>query len=154
LTEEAVQRSHEFRGKGYRCAESVLLAIAESRGIRSELIPRVATGFCSGLSHTCGLCGAVSGAIMGLSIAAGRDLPGQPVEPSYALVREFLQAFRARFGSTNCYELTGCDLGTEEGQSAFRASNVAERCEGFVAEATRLAMTLLQGWDRQEASRR
>jgi dihydrofolate reductase len=37
----------------------VLLAIAESQGIQPDLIPRIATGFCSGISRTGGMCGAV-----------------------------------------------------------------------------------------------
>lgn len=37
------QRAGEVFESGYYCAESVLLAVAESRGIESELIPRIAT---------------------------------------------------------------------------------------------------------------
>jgi C_GCAxxG_C_C family probable redox protein len=147
MAEEAPRRSRELFGKGYYCAESVLLAMAESRGIRSALIPRLATGFCSGVARTCGMCGAVSGAIMGLSLTAGRDLPGQSVEPSYALVAELVRAFRERFGTINCRELTGCDLGTEEGVRAFRENNVGERCASYVGEVTRMAMSLLEAWD-------
>ncbi|HOO88447.1 MAG TPA: hypothetical protein PK442_12150, partial [Synergistales bacterium] len=39
---------------GLYCAESALLAVAEARGTRSELIPNIATGFCSGMARTCG----------------------------------------------------------------------------------------------------
>ena len=45
MSEQAPQRSLELFRSGFFCAESVLLAIAESQGIQSDLIPRIATGF-------------------------------------------------------------------------------------------------------------
>jgi hypothetical protein len=56
MNEQASQRSVELFRSGFFCAESVLLAIAESQGIESDLIPRIATGFCSGISRTGGAC--------------------------------------------------------------------------------------------------
>ena len=72
MNDQAPKRSRELFNSGFYCAESVLMAIAESRGIRSDLIPRIATGFCSGMARTGGQCGAVSGAMMGISLATGR----------------------------------------------------------------------------------
>ena len=63
MSEQASQRSVELFRSGFFCAESVLQAIAESLDIRSDLIPRIATGFCSGVARTGGMCGAVSGAV-------------------------------------------------------------------------------------------
>jgi hypothetical protein len=59
MGEQVPQRSPELFRSGFFCAESVLLAIAESQGIQSDLIPRIATGFYSGISRTDGMCGAV-----------------------------------------------------------------------------------------------
>ena len=39
MSERAPQRSVELFKSGFFCAESVLLAIAESQGIRSDFIP-------------------------------------------------------------------------------------------------------------------
>ena len=50
MSNETSQRSRELFDSGFYCAESVLLAIAESQGIESDLIPRIATGFCSGIA--------------------------------------------------------------------------------------------------------
>src|SRR5512137_1149466 len=101
MSEQAPQRSLELFRSGFYCAESVLQAVAESQGIRSELIPRIATGFCSGISRTGGMCGAVSGAIMGINLAAGRNSPGESIETSYALTRELVRRFEKQFGSVN-----------------------------------------------------
>ena len=138
-------RSRELFDSGYYCAESVLLAIAEGKGIQSSLIPKIATGFCSGLSRTCSLCGAVSGAIMALNLFTGRSYPGESVEDNYAAVRKLLGMFEKKFGSTNCRRLTGCDLSTEEGQESFKANNLEEQCKRYTEEAARMAMLLIEG---------
>jgi len=143
MIEQAAQRSRELFESGYYCAESVVLAIAERQGLQSNLLPRIATGFCSGLARTCGMCGAVSGAIMGLGLATGRTAPTESVTQNYVLVRKLLDTFEVRYGTTNCQELLGCDLGTAEGQQIFRANELVERCKRFTEEATQIAMSLI-----------
>jgi hypothetical protein len=81
---------------------------------------------------------------MGISLFTGRGSPSESVLPAYDMVREFLKMFEARFGSTNCRDLTGCDLGTDEGQDYFKKNNLLERCKGYTEEATRMAMLLIQ----------
>ena len=131
MDERIPQRSRELFDSGFYCAESVLLAMAESKGIKSEFIPGIATGFCGGISGTCGICGAVSGAIMGLNLFTGRNSPEETVDKNYKLVRQLIGMFKGKFGSTNCEELTGCNLGTEEGLQAFRESGQKEKCREY-----------------------
>jgi len=118
--------------------------VAESKNIQSELIPKIATGFCSGVSRTCGTCGAVNGAIMAINIFYGRDIPDELVDKSYIMVRKLISMFESKFGSTNCKQLIGCDLGTEEGQNTFKSNNLIERCKGYTEEATRMAMSIIE----------
>jgi hypothetical protein len=70
--EQAARRAREFFDQEYLCGESVLLAVAESRGLANEWIPRAASGFCSGLARTGGLCGALSGGILAINLVLGR----------------------------------------------------------------------------------
>lgn len=143
IVEKTADRSVKLFKSGYYCAESVLLAIAEEKGIQSELIPKIATGFCSGTSRMCGQCGAVNGAILSINLLTGRNDPNSPVEKNYALVRKFLTVFEEKFGSTNCRTLIGCDLGTEEGQSYFKIHGLKKDCFGYTKEATRMALLIL-----------
>ncbi len=143
MSEQASQRSVELFKSGYFCAESVLSAIAENQGIQSELIPKIATGFCSGIARTGGMCGAVSGALMGINLAAGRSSPSESIEPSYTLTQKLISQFERQFGSVNCRELIGCDLATEEGQRTFMENNLMERCHQYAGEATRMAISLI-----------
>jgi C_GCAxxG_C_C family probable redox protein len=145
----APKRSRELFNTGYYCAESVLMAIAESRGIQSDLIPRIATGFCSGMARTGGQCGAVSGAMMGIGLATGRQSETETVDHNYALIQELMKRFEKQFGSTNCRMLLGCDLGTTEGQQTFQANHLIEHCFEYAEGATRIALSLLE--DRDQA---
>ncbi len=118
------------------CAESVLLAVGEGLGCASPLIPRLATGFCSGLARTCGPCGALNGGVMAIGLALGRDSGCEPLDRAYAPVQEFVEFFAETFGSVNCHDLTGCDFGTAGGQLAFRERGVKQEvCLPLVAAA-------------------
>lgn len=144
MIDEISRKSGELFESGYYCGESVLLAIAEGKGIESDFIPRIATGFCSGVARTCGTCGAVSGGIMAISLFLGRDHKDESVVESYTAVRKLLQMFERTFGSINCRQLIGCDLGTEEGQNFFKTNNLRNQCRRYTEEATKMAMQLIQ----------
>jgi C_GCAxxG_C_C family probable redox protein len=152
MSEQASQRSLELFKSGYFCAESVLLAIAESQGIQSDLIPKIASGFCSGIARTGGMCGAVSGAIMGINLMAGRSSPSESLEFSYGLTQKIIGLFEKQYGSVNCRQLIGCDLATEAGQRTFLENNLMERCHQYAAEATRTALSLMAELYRSRAT--
>jgi len=144
ISDRTAERSGELFQQGFCCAESVLQAVAESRGIQSELIPKIATGLCGGMGRTGGICGAISGGVLAINLATGRRNPQDPRAENERLVRLFLAECRATFGATDCAQLIGCRLDTPEGQQYFKEHNLRERCAGFVREAARLASELIE----------
>jgi C_GCAxxG_C_C family probable redox protein len=144
-TIQVAQRSEELFRQGFCCAESVLLAIAESRGLKSELIPKIATGLCGGVGRSGGLCGAVSGGVLALNMVAGRSHPSQSPEANHRLVRALLSQFEAKFGTTTCERLIGCRLDTPEGHQHFKDNQLREKtCQGLVKEAAGMVSALLE----------
>jgi len=137
-------RARELFQSGFKCAESVLLSIAEAQGIQSDLIPAIATGFCSGMARTGGMCGAVAGSVLGLGLVYGRQTADQSVDALYAVEKQFLQEFIRRFGCMSCEGLIHCDFNTEEGKAAYYAQNLQERCYQYVEEAANLVMKLIE----------
>lgn len=119
--------------------------MAESKNIHSELIPKIATGFCGGMAHTCGICGAVSGGIMAIGLFTGRNKSDESSKKNYAAVQKLVNRFQGKFKTTNCKELTGCDLGTEEGLKKFKENNIMSKCRQYTEEATRITMTIIAG---------
>lgn len=135
-----VRRSAEDAfASGLYCAESVVLALADAQGIESELLPRVATAFCSGMGRMCGTCGALTGAIMGIGLALGRSEAGGAVQPSYAATQRLIREFEQEFGARDCHVLLGCDLNTPEGQATFRENRLGERCARYTGKAAEIA---------------
>ena len=140
MIDNAPTRAKALFESGYYCAESVLLAASESLEVSCDAIPRIATGLCSGVARTGGLCGALLGGILAIGLGLGRDRSDESVEPVYDAVASLLKSFSDRYGATSCGDLTGCDLGTDEGQVRFRETSQHERCEEYVAMATELAL--------------
>jgi hypothetical protein len=81
---------------------------------------------------------------MAISLLIGRNSPIESVLPAYDTVRKLLETFEARFGTTNCQDLTGCDLGTDEGQNYFKSNNLIDQCKQYTEESTRIAMSLIE----------
>lgn len=144
MIDETSKRSGELFKLGYRCAESVLLSVAESKDIQSEMIPKISTGFCGGMARTCGICGAVSGGIMAISLLYGRSSPNEPIDKSYIPVKKFVKMFESKYGTTNCKQLIGIDLGTEEGRTQFISENKIGQCEKYTEDATRMVMLIIE----------
>ncbi len=81
---------------------------------------------------------------MGLSLLYGRNLPDQSVDKCYTAVQKLTDRFTEKFGSTNCKKLTGCDLGTKEGQNTFKSKNIFERCKNYTEEAAGMVMAIIE----------
>ena len=128
---------------GCACAESVVATLAERQGIHSDLIPAMATGFCGGVSRRGGMCGAVSGAVMAIGMVNGRRSAADSREPNYAATQALVDGFVKAFGSTNCLDLLGLGLDTEEGQAEFRARGLMKRCRGFTCRAAEMAAEIV-----------
>lgn len=79
---------------------------------------------------------------MALGLLESRSQPGAPVDDIYRQVQTLVQRFEAQFGADDCQTLTGCHLGTQEGQASYRATNQKEKCLDYVAEVTRMVLEL------------
>ncbi len=117
--------------------------MAESKGIKSDLIPKIATGFCGGMSNTNGVCGAISGGILAINMISGRNRISDPREENNLKVQKLVASFDKQFCSTQCYTLTGCDLRTDEGQEKYNINKCYELCDKFVFKATELTLDLI-----------
>ena len=136
----------EAFASGYNCAQSVLHAFAEELGMDEDTATRVAASFGGGMGRSGGPCGALTGALMALSLATASLDPAdkEAKERNYALTLRFVEAFAARFGSTTCPGLLGYPIGTPEGLQAVREQGLfASRCPGYVRGAAEIAGELL-----------
>jgi hypothetical protein len=58
-------------------------------------------------------------------------------------VQELVDGFVKEFGSINCPELIGVDLGRDDGRAEFRARGLIARCRGFACRSAELAAEII-----------
>jgi C_GCAxxG_C_C family probable redox protein len=120
------------------------MAVGESFDFDTHLIPQIATGFCSGIARTGGMCGALSGAIMAIGVVEGRKSSDESVEDVYHTIQQLLDAFETEFGSTSCMGLLNCDLRTSEGMNYYLENDLEKQCLHYTQGATRITLSLLE----------
>lgn len=91
-TESETAASMRFTG-GYYCAESVLLALAETNGQHTNGLSRIVSGMCGGVSRTGGMCGALLGGIAAFGLLFGRDHGSDDKEMVYTLTYHLSNQF-------------------------------------------------------------
>lgn len=133
------ERTKRYFNSGYNCAESVLLTVNEQFSSTREdvksLVPRIATGFGGGIARNGDTCGAVTGGVMAISLALGRDTSEESRDPCYPAVDQFYNDFVKTFGTCKCRELTGIDLRDTGGAEAYRRRIHSEVCTPMVVWA-------------------
>lgn len=126
---------------GYNCAQSVILSFADDLKFSKELAQKMAAGFGGGMGKQQETCGAVTGAIMVLGILKGEEVNNNEELKSaaYGGVKELIRDFVATYKTTQCRELIGCDLNTQEGSAKFKEEKILETvCAGCVKKAVEI----------------
>jgi C_GCAxxG_C_C family probable redox protein len=132
--------------RGYNCAQSVLLTMFEQWNGKSDVIPKIATGFGGGIGRCGSVCGALSGGIMALGIKYGTNEPSLEKRlKTYKLAQKFYRQFEKEHGSVLCRELIGYDLSKpKELEKAKKAKVFDEKCVNFVRRAVESLLELVE----------
>jgi C_GCAxxG_C_C family probable redox protein len=142
--EEVIEQAISYADQGFLCVESVLKALADMKGVESEYIPAIASGMAAGVARTSQICGAVSGAILGLGLWFGRSELVVGDRSPYWYSRLFLDRWMGVHSSSNCTELLGVDLDDPEEYEVFGSESMWEnKCKLYIREATGLAYDVL-----------
>jgi C_GCAxxG_C_C family probable redox protein len=133
---------------GLNCAQSVLGEFAEELGLDLDMAYRVACGFGGGIGGTGDKCGAVTGSVIVLGLAACG--PDPRTRSSRVLmdrqVQSFVERFEAKLGTTLCRDLLGCDIRTPEGLAEAATLDLFKtRCPQYVKDAVEILEEMLPG---------
>lgn len=114
---------------GFNCAQSVLISYKDKMNINEDDLLKISCGFGGGMGRLQNTCGTVIGAcmIIGLKYGKYKKEDNEAREKTYRLVREFDAEFKKINKTTNCRELLGCDLLTEEGKKYLKDNNLTEK---------------------------
>jgi C_GCAxxG_C_C family probable redox protein len=138
---QATKQALSLFDSGCNCAQAVLCSLAKARGLEQEAALRIATGFGGGMGRLGATCGAVTGAFMALGLEHGMTRMDQAdrKESTYAAVQTFAHSFRERFGTLDCRELLGVDIGTQEGMKAAKERKLfTGKCPTYVEAAVEI----------------
>ena len=137
-------RARDLFLQGYFCAESVLMALAQTHGRDADGLCRLMTGFCGGMGRSGGMCGALTGGIAAIGMLFGRKDNNASKDECYTLTYKLVREFEKRFGSTTCAGLLGCDISTHEGDEFFTKQGLEEEiCARVTEESAELLQELI-----------
>ena len=131
---------------GFNCSQSVFASFAVDMGMERDVALKTAQSFGGGMAQMGQTCGAVTGAFMVIGLKYGRTRADddEAKRRTYALVREFVEQFKARNGTILCRELLGCDISTPEGNRAAKEKGLFSTvCPGFVRDAVGILEKIL-----------
>lgn len=137
------ERSVEFFCKGFNCAQATAASFAEDAGLTEQQVTTMMAGFGGGIGGTREMCGAVSAMVWTLGVAGGNYDPNDNAAKTalYTNVREAIDEFKDKFGTTCCKELllkAGCLPKPEP--SVRNAEYYSKRpCAHFVEAAADIA---------------
>ena len=130
----------------FNCSQALFVAFRDAERIDEKTALKLATVFGAGVACTGGTCGAVSGALMAISMKHGRgDLDAVDAKTqTYKLGRRFMDEFKKQNGSCICEELLGMNIADPENMAKAQAAGVFEtKCYDLVKSAAEILDRML-----------
>lgn len=113
MKEKYVQQASQLSNEGYNCAQAVACAFIDLLDIDEKTLFKLSEGFGGGMGGLDGTCGAISGAILVISLLNSSGDANQPTkEKTYNIVKEIFDKFVREIGSSVCKEIKGIETGT------------------------------------------
>jgi C_GCAxxG_C_C family probable redox protein len=133
--------------QGLNCAQSVVRAVMEHAGLEgADAVASAALAMGGGIGRTGKACGAMTGAVMAVGLAADRHTPGDlrtRKHEAYRLAGDLVRQFTEACGGADCATILGFSWNDAGAAERARRENVhVARCTPCVrwaaAEAARL----------------
>ena len=98
--------------KGYKCAQSVVLAFADIIDVDTDSLIRISSSFGGGMGRLREVCGSVSGMFIVAGYLYGYSTPetGQIKANHYSVIQELAHTFEQKNKSIVCRELLGLSV--------------------------------------------
>jgi len=137
--QDLVQKALMNFQSGYNCTQSVLLTLfghMDPQG-KSDLVPKIGSGFGGGMGLCGSVCGSLTGSIMAVGIKYGSNDNGEEKNVmAYTKANALYRQFEKKHGSALCRELIKYDLTQPEELAKARQEGVFEKiCVNFIKTA-------------------
>ena len=145
--EQKNRQAINYFTNGFNCAQSVLLPFADDLKADKVTLEKIALGFGGGMGRLQKTCGAVTGAFMVISLFAARRSDDEEMSKALSreMIRDFHTAFISLHGVSDCRDLLGCDLNTEQGQAFLKEHGLSESvCNECIDHAVNIIERLVK----------
>lgn len=168
IIEMVGNKAYEYERKYHGCAQCTLRSLQECLNLPNGNVIKSATAFCGGIARSGNLCGGLTGGLMAIGLAFGRDVSEmeQGMEnPSYIRTREvafeFYHRFKQEFHGVTCWEVQDKVIGRHfnlndpEERAAFFTTGAWEAGAEIVSTAAKIAAKIIleAGWDPIRSSK-
>ena len=131
-------------GPKFTCCESTLLALCNYLGVKSDIIPSIASSFGGGLGGCGETCGCVAGAAMALGLKFGRSRAEESKDPAYDAVRKLMDLFQDRYGTVSCKDLIGMRMRDVELTAEEKQKLHDDICSGIMENTISWAVDIIE----------
>jgi C_GCAxxG_C_C family probable redox protein len=135
------EKALECFSNGFNCSQAVFASYCEQNGIEKEIAYKIGCGFGAGMSYCNETCGAVTGAIMLLSLKFGKYKidDNESKENTYKKVNQYIDDFTEKHGSVKCTELLGYNISKKDELLKAREAGVFKSmCSKFVKDSVEI----------------
>jgi C_GCAxxG_C_C family probable redox protein len=127
--QEAIEKARTYfitEDNFYGCAETTLIVLQQAYGLPDARDSSPAMALNGGVAWSGGICGAISGAAMAVGrLAEGRISDHKEAKrTARRIIAHLMSDLGREFGHVDCRDLTGLDISTEEGHTAFLEGKV------------------------------
>ena len=145
MAKMVVESALAYFDSEYNCAQSVLKAILEEKGLYFDEATQLASGLGGGLTFSGQQCGAVSAAVLAIGMIVGKAIIDVKAHKSktYQMSSDFLTRFKEEFGTIRCDDLTGIDMSDYESfRKAADEGLFRTICPKFVEKTIRILLEM------------
>jgi len=131
--------------QGFNCSQAVFSVFCEELGLNPEVALKISCGFGGGMCQG-EICGAVTGAVMVLSLKYGQSKveDKESKEKTYEIIKEFSERFKDDNRSIICKELLDFDLSKENARELARGKGLFTTiCPKMIRDAVSILEEIL-----------
>lgn len=139
-----MEKAAALFGRGYNCAQSVLLTMQDFWNEEKPSEPKIASAFGAGIGRRGSLCGALTGGVIAIGQKYGSNEPIQKGrDEAYSMALKFYDGFQKEFGSVFCRNLIGYDLSDpKELKKAWDSRVFLHKCVHIVEKTVDILIDL------------
>ncbi|MEW6265552.1 MAG: C-GCAxxG-C-C family protein [Thermodesulfobacteriota bacterium] len=139
-----VERTVDLFASGLNCSQAMLTVFGEPYGLNAEMAAKLGRPLGGGLGHLARSCGALTAAALIVGMAKDHQDEGEARQASFSCVQDLFKRFAALHGTTECKQLLGTDISTEEGRKKIQEEKLVRKvCPPFVRDAASILEKLL-----------